>query len=217
MAPKKTKPKRLVKPSLLPTFLIRGGVVAIVLGLVTLLFIFLPVIRVEIGYLLYSLQRGYPGTSAPQTSAQKPLEPASRDFGIVIPKIGANAAVVANVDPYDSHQYQVALTRGVAHARGTVFPGEPGNIFLFSHSSANVIDAARYNSIFFLLTKLEKDDEIILYYKNEKFRYTVTEKKIVEASAVSYLSPRSTGKTLTLMTCWPPGTTFKRLLVIAEL
>lgn len=133
----------------------------------------------------------------------------------MIPKIGANAAVVANVDPYDSRQYQIALTRGIAHARGTVFPGQPGNVFLFSHSSANIIDAGRYNSVFFLLTKLEKDDEIILYYKGEKFRYAVTEKGIVEANAVSYLSPTSEGKTLTLMTCWPPGTTLKRLIIRA--
>src|SRR3989339_451702 len=62
------------------------------------------------------------------------MEPVDQEFGIVVPKIGANSKVIANVDPYNSKVYQRALTQGVAHAAGTVLPGEIGNSFLFSHS-----------------------------------------------------------------------------------
>lgn len=144
----------------------------------------------------------------------KPLFP---DFGIVIPKLSINAKVVKNVNPYDAAIYQKALTQGVAHAAGTALPGETGNIFIFSHSSENFYEAVRYNSVFYLLPKLETGDTITLYYNNNRFDYHVTEKKTVNPSEISYLSGNSKKQTLTLMTCWPPGTSFKRLIVIAEL
>jgi len=147
----------------------------------------------------------------------KSITPIDEAFGIVIPKLGANARIIPNVNPYDSSVYQQALTQGVAHATGTVFPGRVGNVFLFSHSSVNFYEANRYNSIFYLLYKLEIGDEINLYYKGEKFVYRVTEKKTVNPKDVSYLTGQTTKKVVTLMTCWPPGTTTKRLLVIAEL
>lgn len=144
------------------------------------------------------------------------LEPVNRDFGIVIPKIGANAAVIANVDPLDAKIYQVSLARGVAHARGSAVPDQAGNVFLFSHSSADFFQATRYNAIFYLLNKLEPGDEIKLYYQGEEKIYRVSETKLVAATAVNYLTASGQDKTLTLMTCWPPGTSLNRLLVIAQ-
>lgn len=64
---------------------------------------------------------------------------------------------------------------------------------------------------------MEKGDEILLYYNKEKFKYQVTDKKIVDASEVKYLTGTGDKKTITLMTCWPPGTTLKRLIVIGEI
>lgn len=152
------------------------------------------------------------------TQKESPKEsPVDENFGIIIPKIRANSKIIANVDPYNEKEYQVALTKGVAHAKGTAFPGQTGNVFIFSHSSENFYEALRYNSIFYLLNKMEKGDEIGIYYKKNKIPYKVVEKKIVDANDVSYLKKNSKKHTLTLMTCWPPGTTLKRLLVIAEL
>lgn len=184
--------------------LIFTGLVGILLGVALLILIFYPVLREEVNYTVSSKQ-------------DTPIKPIDGDFGIVIPKIRANSKIVANVNPYDERQYQFALTKGVAQARGTVFPGEVGNIFLFSHSSVNFYEASRYNSIFYLLSKLEPGDVIDLYYKKQKFEYKVMEKKMVDAAEVSYLSGAGSKKTVTLMTCWPPGTTYKRLLVIAEM
>lgn len=151
------------------------------------------------------------------SEAKNEVVPVDEDFGIVIPKIGANSKVIADVDPYNYKVYQAALTRGVAHAKGTSYPGQEGNIFIFSHSSVNFYEAVRYNSIFYLLSKMEKGDEIYLFYQGEKFKYRVLEKTIAEPGNLSYLTKKTSQKMVTLMTCWPPGTTFKRLLVIGEL
>jgi sortase A len=188
-----------------PQILIGIGISLVGISLVLFVLIFLPVISVEVGYTL----------NKPKATESK-TNPIDRNFGIVIPKIGANSKIIPQVDPYDSKIYQEALTKGVAQAKGTAMPDQIGNIFLFSHSSVNLLEASRYNSIFFLLSKLEKNDEIDIYYKNLKYRYQVTEIKIVEAKEISYLNIVSKAKTLTLMTCWPPGTSLKRLLVMAK-
>lgn len=186
--------------------LITMGILGIFLGTSIFILTFYPVLNVELKY--------QAGKIIP---TEKIISPIDTKFGIVIPKIEANAKLVANVDPFNQKIYQYALTKGVAHALGSSFPGQPGHVFLFSHSSVNFYEAQRYNSIFYLLDKLEKGDDIYLYYNDEKFRYKVSEKKLVFWDAVEYLKGRGEGKTLTLMTCWPPGTTWKRLLVIGEI
>jgi len=190
----------------IPQILITAGIFLIGVSLILLVLIFLPVANVEINYKLNTSR-----------NVIKQINPIDKDFGIVIPKIGANAKVIPQVDPYDSRIYQVALTKGVAHAKGTALPNQIGNMFIFSHSSVNLLEASRYNSVFFLLSKLKKNDEIDIYYKGAKYKYEVEEIKTVEAKDVSYLSPNSEVQTLTLMTCWPPGTTLKRLVVISKL
>jgi LPXTG-site transpeptidase (sortase) family protein len=187
----------------LPQILIVAGFSLIAISLILLIYIFAPVANVEINYAI----------NKPKSSEIKQID---KDFGIVIPKINASAKIIAQVDPYNSNVYQVALSKGVAQAKGSTFPNQIGNMFLFSHSSANLLDATRYNSVFFLLSKLEKNDKIDIYYKKIKYEYKVKEIKIIDAKEVSYLSSVSKTKTLTLMTCWPPGTTLKRLLIIAE-
>ena len=151
-----------------------------------------------------------------QGQTKKELVPLNTDFGIVIPSLGINAKVVKNVNPLDPAIYQKALTQGVAHAQGTVLPGENGNTFIFSHSSENFYEATRYNSIFYLLPKVAVGDTITLYYQTNRYDYHVTEKKIVDPSDTSYLYKKSDKPMLTLMTCYPPGTNFKRYIVVAN-
>lgn len=179
------------------------GLALISLSVLIFILTFFPIAREEINYRF--------------NTQKKIFEPIDKDFGIMIPKIGANAKVIEGVDPFNKSEYQRALTKGVAQAKGTAFPGEQGNIFLFSHSSANFYEANKYNSVFFLLNELDKDDEIYLFFKGEKYKYRVLEKKVVDSLDTSYLNKNSDNKKLTLMTCWPPGTSLKRLIVIASL
>lgn len=140
-----------------------------------------------------------------------------QDFGIVIPKIGANAPIIADVDPYNEDEYQYKLSKGVAHAKDTTYPGQNGNTFLFAHSAGNFYEANKYNAVFYLLNKMEEGDDIYIFHNRKKYKYEVTETKLVQADEVEYLSNNDTEPTLTLMTCWPAGTTLQRLLVFGRL
>ena len=59
------------------------------------------------------------------------MVPVDEDFGIVIPKINANARVIADVDWQDAQVYQEALTRGIAQAVGQPYPEKPEIFFFF--------------------------------------------------------------------------------------
>lgn len=172
--------------------------------------IYFPIAKAEI---VYQVTKSSPPKSE--------ISPVDTDFSIVIPKIKINAKVIKNVDPFDSRIYQKALTEGVAHAKGSGLPGFPGNTFIFAHSAINWYQASQYNAIFYLTNKLEPGDEIFIYYKGSKYRYSVTEKKIVEGTDTSYLSKNLNTtslntNSLTLMTCWPPGSNLNRLLILAN-
>ena len=149
----------------------------------------------------------------------KPVEvivPQDPQFSVVIPKIAANSRVLPSVDAASEDEYLASLQQGVAHAEGTAFPGEGGHIFMFAHSTDYIWNVGTYNAVFYLLYKLEAGDEVNLFYKGKRFVYTVTGSQIVDPSEVEYLTRKTDNELLTLQTCWPPGTTFKRLLVFAE-
>ena len=100
---------------------------------------------------------------------------------------------------------------------GSVLPNEFGPVFIFAHSTDSFYNIGAYNAEFFLLNKLLAGDEAIIFYKDKKYKYKVIDKKVVEADDISAEVKKLTGSHLVLQTCWPPGTTLKRLLVIAEL
>jgi len=137
------------------------------------------------------------------------------NFGIYIPKIKANAKVIPNVDPIDKEVYNSALQNGIAHAKGTSFPNEHGNTFLFAHSAVNFYEQRNYNVYFYLLNELDRGDEIYISYDNNIFKYSVLETKIISSTDTKYLGKYMDEDTLTLMSCWPAGTNLKRIIVIA--
>jgi len=143
------------------------------------------------------------------------INPEDPNFSIVIPKIGANARILANVNAANETEYLEALQQGVAHTGGTAFPGEGGHIFLFAHSTDYFWNVGTYNAVFYLLYKLEKEDEVDLFYKGQRYVYKIIGKEIVDPSRVEYLTRKTNKEFLTLQTCWPPGTTLKRLLLFA--
>ena len=148
----------------------------------------------------------------------KPIEiliPEDPNFSIVIPKIGANAKILPNINASDENIYLNALNKGVAHTLGTAFPGEGGHIFLFAHSTDYFWNIGTYNAIFYLLYKLEKNDEVDIFYQGQRYVYRVIGREIVDPSQVQYLTRKTNREFLTLQTCWPPGTTLKRLLIFA--
>ena len=149
---------------------------------------------------------------------QQVLEPKDTNFSIIIPKIGASAKIYPNVDPSNENEFLPILLKGVAHAKGTVFPGQKGNTYLFAHSTDNFWDVGRYNAVFYLLKDLVPGDEIIIYFQNKRYDYIVKSSKIVDPSDTSNITnaQKLDKQQLILQTCWPPGTTWQRLLVFAE-
>ena len=200
--------------------LLGGSLIAI--ALLILIATFFPLIVQEIAY--YSQGNNLPKVESgaqeisqvEEGSSAEVLVPKDEDFGIVIPKIRANSRIHADIDWQNEPLYQKALQTGVAQAEGTSTPNMVGNMFLFSHSGVDFYEAVRYNAEFYLLGKLEVGDEIDIFYKGQKYLYTVRESKTVNPDEVDYITKKGDKKTLTLMTCWPAGTTYKRLIVIAD-
>lgn len=138
------------------------------------------------------------------------------EFSVVIPKIDAASNVIANVNPADEEDYQEALKKGVAHARGTYFPGQGENIYLFAHSTSDAFYVSEYNAVFYLLRKLEQGDTVVVFFADKKYEYRVTEKFVADADDTSWLTDSNGEERLILQTCDPPGTTWNRLIVMAE-
>lgn len=202
----------------LSNILIYSGVGFLLVSVAIVVLTFYPVIREEFLYLTRgSLENSQVLLEESQAEENtKAIVPEDPNFGVVIPKIRANTNVIPGVDPYDEEEYQLQLSRGVAHADGSALPDEAGNVFLFAHSAGNFYEANRYNAVFYLLNKLQQGDDMYVFYEKQRYRYIVTETKIVEADEVEYLSSDAGKNQLTLMTCWPAGTTLQRLLVIGE-
>jgi LPXTG-site transpeptidase (sortase) family protein len=144
------------------------------------------------------------------------LYPEDPSFTVMIPKIGANERVTPNVDPNNEKEYLEVLSRTIAHAKGTSFPGLDGTTYLFAHSTDNFWSVGRYNAVFYLLNKMEIGDEVVLFFNGKRYNYTVSETKIVDSTDTHYIdSAMGQGERVILQTCWPPGTAWKRLLVFA--
>lgn len=184
--------------------------ILIISGIIILLFTFGPVAKEEVGYQFNQLGGG--GYSLEQS-----ITPVDTGFGIVITKININAKIFPEIDSQNPQEFLPILKKGVAHAKGSVYPDQDGNVFLFAHSTDAFYNVAHYNAVFFLIGKLEKGDEIDIFYKEERYKYEVINKAVVSPDMLGqYVKEHTGGKTLTLQTCYPPGTTLKRLIVITR-
>ncbi len=221
----KTRKNKSTKSSLanerIAESFIRTGVILVFLSALIFVAVFSPILKEEASYIF-----SRPGKVADKEIVlsdiaavidEDKIAPVDKDFSIIVPKIGANSKVVQDVDPYNSQEYQQRLTQGVAHAKGSPLPEQGGNTFLFAHSSDNFYNANRYNSVFYLLHKLENEDVFYLVKDEVIYKYEVNEKSIVNPDQITYLTEPTKEDKATLMTCWPPGTTLNRLIIVGKL
>jgi len=146
------------------------------------------------------------------------LAPANLDFSIAIEKIGLTAPIVADVPVSDSKQYRKSLRDGIAHASVSEYPSElPGNTYLFAHSSFDYIFLGRYARAFNLIDKLEEGDRVNVFYKGDDYVYSVVNKEILPGWDTHPLERKVVSPILTLQSCYPPGTTFNRIVITSEL
>lgn len=104
---------------------------------------------------------------------------------------------------------------GIVHYPKTSVPGEGGAILLSGHSSAPLGSKSRYNKIFSKLNNLKGGDKVFINYEGKKYTYKVFRKKVVWPSQVKLRKYRGK-ETVTLLSCWPVGTSTKRIMVEAE-
>ncbi|MBP9827466.1 sortase [Candidatus Saccharibacteria bacterium] len=133
---------------------------------------------------------------------------------LLIPKINVNVPVVFEASIAEA-AIQKALQNGVVHYAGTALPGERSNIVIVGHSSNDWWEPGNYKFAFALLEKLEPGDQIQFNYQKKKYVFSVNGKKVVAPNEISVLQP-TTEPQLTLITCTPPGTSWKRLIITAK-
>ena len=168
------------------------------------------------GQILKQIQEGSGFAEIIRDSDLAFLEPVDPEFSVVIPKIGVNTKVIPNVSVEDKKEYQAALKKGAAHAIGSYLPSERGTVLIFGHSTDYIWNVARFNAVFYLLKELAVGDRVSIFYQGSRYEYEVSDRKTVGPNEVEDINKDLSQDRLILQTCWPPGTTWKRLLVIAK-
>jgi LPXTG-site transpeptidase (sortase) family protein len=136
---------------------------------------------------------------------------------VIIPKINVEIPVDYNQTTIDEAQIENALENGVVHYPTTVKPGQNGNAAIFGHSSNNIFNKGKYKFAFVLLHELQNSDTFYLTYNGKAYAYKVISKTVVEPSQVGVLGPvPGQTATATLITCDPPGTSLRRLVVVGQ-
>lgn len=196
------------------------GLVCIALGVGLAIFIFAPLVSVEVKYwLAQKVTSEGPAVStviAPVTVEKPDWDVPDENYSVNIPKIAAISRVITNVDIANPKEYGLALKEGVAEAANLAHPGEKGTTYLFAHSVGDRIDFARYNAVFYLLDKLKVGDSVEVVYQKKLYRYRVEYLAKLAPNDTTYLVPQKDEEKLVLQTCYPPGTAWWRLIVVAK-
>lgn len=140
-----------------------------------------------------------------------------KSYTLEVSQLNLSAPIILNVDGNNKAAYLAALVNGVAQMSSTALPGEAGNTVIFGHSSYYDNQPGNYKKVFSHLNQLKAGSTINIKSGEQSLNYSVIDNKIVSPSDVSVLAQDKTKKLLTLITCWPPGTIEKRLVVTASL
>lgn len=131
-------------------------------------------------------------------------------YTISIPKLKINQAIV-QIGGED-------LMRSLVQYPGTALPGQYGNTVIFGHSVLpQFFNPKDYRTIFSTLPTLEEKDEILVNFDGIEYRYRVLKMVEVSPEDVSVLEQQYDREYLSLVTCVPPGTYLRRLIVRAKL
>ena len=148
--------------------------------------------------------------NSPQNDQKAMDDSLAPSYLLSIPKLKIEDAIVT-VGSMD-------LKKSLIQYPQTALPGQLGNAVVFGHSVLpQFFNPKSYLTIFSTLFKLKQGDEILLNYDNIQYRYLIEEMYEVPPSDLSVLEQRFDGRYLTLITCSPPGTYLRRLIVRARI
>lgn len=138
------------------------------------------------------------------------VDSAISTYTINIPSLGIDEAIVA-LDSDD-------LSSSLIHYPQTALPGQNGSPVIFGHSTLpQFFNPKDYTSIFSTLPTIESGSSIFVTSNGIKYTYKVNNIYQVKPEQVEVLRQEFSQKTLKLITCVPPGTKLKRLVVEAVL
>lgn len=131
-------------------------------------------------------------------------------YFLSIPKLHIANAFVSTVN--------TDLSTHLVHLGGTAIPPDKGTGVIFGHSTLpQLFDPNNYRTIFANAYRLEVGDEIIANVSNVTYKYKIFSIIVVDPDDTSVLTQNIDDSYLTLITCTPPGTVWKRLVVQARL
>jgi sortase A len=131
-------------------------------------------------------------------------------YSIAIPKLGIDNAYVTTMDTNVDHH--------LVHFPGTALPPNKGNAAIFGHSTLpQLFNPRNYKTIFAKAHTLAVDDVIDVAINNTVYTYRIIDISIVDPEDTSYLTQEYDDSYLTIITCTPPGTTWKRLIIKSKL
>lgn len=131
-------------------------------------------------------------------------------YTISIPSIKIESAEVSTVD--------TDLTKHLVNYAGTSIPGQDGNAVIFGHSTLpQLFNSKDYKTIFANAYKLKNGDSIYAIVKGVRYSYRIFKTVIVDPSDTSAFVQDYDNSYLTLVTCTPPGTIWKRLVIKSRL
>lgn len=146
------------------------------------------------------------------------------DINLDIPgklEIPANKIVVPLIWTKNVKDFDADLKKGLVHYPGTVLPGEIGTSYVSGHSSGYLWDKSPYKQIFanlgsvkdgtsFTITVTGKDGKLIIYHY-------VVERRGEFAANDQAQFVNTADSIVALSTCWPVGTTARRLVLFGKL
>ena len=131
-------------------------------------------------------------------------------YTLTIPKLKLDRAVVRS-DHTD-------LKQSLIHYNGTALPGNLGNTVIFGHSVLpQFYNPANYLTIFSTLHTLKPGDTMEIMADGATYTYKITQMYEAMPDDLSPLAQSYDGRHLTLITCTPPGTYLRRLIIKADI
>jgi LPXTG-site transpeptidase (sortase) family protein len=179
-------------------------------------------------------QTDNPELASNQAAAQAAQQSQSNNTAInVNAGVGVNQEVTGKLDipannisvpliwTKDVKDFDADLKKGIVHYPGTVMPGDIGTSYISGHSSGYIWDHSPYKTIFaglgqvkdgtsFTITITDKDGKKVIYH------YIVDHRGEYEANDQAQFI-NTADSIVALSTCWPVGTTARRLVLFSKL
>ncbi len=131
-------------------------------------------------------------------------------YFLTIPRLDIQNASVSTVDN--------DLTEHLVNYAGTAIPPQKGNAVIFGHSTLpQLYNPKDYKTIFANILKLRIGDTFIVTVSGVQYVYKIFYLQVVDPTDTSVLAQAYDDSYLTVITCTPPGTVWKRLVLRSRL